>query len=104
MKDALRGDLPDEILYRRKMGFPVPLRDWFANQFNREMKVILYQLAARDIFKREKVIQLAEQFNLDSSSADTYLVWGLLNIEIWYSLFIDNATPADIKSEILKNP
>jgi len=103
LKDALRDDLPDEILYRRKMGFPVPLRDWFASHFNEKMKAILYKLAERDIFKREKVVQIVEQFNPNSSNADTYLVWGLLNIEIWYSLFFDNKTPTYIKSEILKN-
>lgn len=101
LKDALRDDLPSEILYRRKMGFPVPLRDWFAGHFNEQIKFILYRLAGRNIFKCEKVIQIADQFNSNSSNSDTYLIWGLLNIEIWYSLFIDNKTPIDIKSDIL---
>lgn len=33
LKKSLEGELPDDILYRRKMGFPVPLDEWFGSDF-----------------------------------------------------------------------
>src|SRR5262249_23324880 len=34
LRRAMRGKLPEEILRRRKMGFPVPLRRWLAGPFS----------------------------------------------------------------------
>ncbi len=32
LKEALRGILPDEVLFREKMGFGVPIDHWFRNE------------------------------------------------------------------------
>lgn len=36
MKRAMRGTLPDDILYRRKMGFVTPVSAWFRGPLSRE--------------------------------------------------------------------
>src|ERR1041384_5061185 len=33
LREAMKGILPDTILTRKKMGFPVPLGNWFRNEF-----------------------------------------------------------------------
>ena len=33
LREAMKGILPDEILTRSKMGFPVPVGNWFRNEF-----------------------------------------------------------------------
>ena len=100
LKNALREDLPDEILFRRKVGFPVPLKDWFSGKFNAQIRTIVSRLAGRNIFKREKLMEIVDNFGANSSNSDTYLIWGFINIEIWYSLFIEKLSKEDILSDL----
>jgi asparagine synthase (glutamine-hydrolysing) len=52
LKTAMEGLLPREIIYRRKRGFPLPIRDWFKDQlYGKVAEVILSDsLLSRDIF------------------------------------------------------
>ena len=57
LKEALKGILPDEILFREKMGFGVPIDRWFRN----ELKEMAYDTLLSDraiqrgYFKKEAV-------------------------------------------------
>ena len=88
VKRAVEDLLPHEIIYRKKMGFPTPLRQWF-----REKKCgpLFASLLDRKGF-------LAEYLNLDyvrdligrqRSGADdaTDRLWRLLNLHIWGNTF-----------------
>ena len=41
LKNSLEDELDEEILYRKKMGFPVPLDDWFSSEFSGYAKSII---------------------------------------------------------------
>jgi asparagine synthase (glutamine-hydrolysing) len=89
LKTTFADDLPADILNRRdKMGFPVPLADWFS----RELRDFI-----RDIFATQKNHQRpffdseAILANFDRGQRFSRKSWGLLNIEIWHQLFHDRA-------------
>jgi asparagine synthase (glutamine-hydrolysing) len=44
MKEALRGTLPDEILYRKKMGFVSPIGSWFRGPLLGEAQRVVARL------------------------------------------------------------
>ena len=46
-KKAFENKLPNEILYRKKVGFPVPLHNWFDGKFKKYAKTILLGSAAK---------------------------------------------------------
>lgn len=50
MKKALRGTLPDEILYRKKMGFVTPISAWFSGPLLGEAQRAATTLAQSGIF------------------------------------------------------
>ena len=57
LKEALKGILPDEVLFRNKMGFGVPIDHWFRNELkDMAYDVILSERAiARGYFKKEAI-------------------------------------------------
>lgn len=90
IKKAYRDTLPKKLLDRRdKMGFPVPLKEWYSGELNTFVRDIFSSQAARtrDFVNSDKV--------LDSLSSEVHFsrkTWGLLNLEIWHKLFHDRAS------------
>lgn len=59
-KKALERHLPSDVLYRRKMGFAVPVSSWLRGPLKQRMQraVLGPVLAGTGIFNREKLIKL----------------------------------------------
>lgn len=88
LKKAVAGLLPDDIIYRKKMGFPTPLRQWFRESSS---DALLATLIAPDAFilrwvHRQEVQSLIEHHRSGFHDA-TDRLWRLLNLEIWGGLF-----------------
>ncbi|MEJ2347451.1 MAG: amidotransferase 1, exosortase A system-associated [Gammaproteobacteria bacterium] len=81
-KRALKPYLSDDILYRRKMGFAVPLASWFRGPLRQKVRDALLgdTLAEAEIFDRQMLEKLVEQHQSgrrDYSAA----IWSLLMFE-----------------------
>ncbi|MCB1023745.1 MAG: asparagine synthase (glutamine-hydrolyzing), partial [Acidobacteria bacterium] len=65
LREAMKGILPDEILTRPKMGFPVPIGSWLRNDFRYLVDefVLSDRTLARGIFNADFVRDLAAKHN-----------------------------------------
>jgi asparagine synthase (glutamine-hydrolysing) len=82
LKKAMEAHLPNEIMYRPKMGFAVPLAQWFRGPLRQRMRdsVLGETLAGTGIFERkvlEKIIDDHQRGARDHSSP----LWTLLMFE-----------------------
>ena len=89
LKHAFKEILPDEIMYRKKMGFSVPLAEWFC----RELKDVSFSyLLSKDARLNHffKPRQLKEVWALHQSRKRNYatFLWSLLMFELWHREFI----------------
>lgn len=95
LRESMKGVLPDVILKRRKMGFPVPVGSWFRGQFRSVIDeyVLSERALGRGLFEPDylKRIVTAHQSGLENH-ADR--LWSLLNLEIWFRQFIDGESSA----------
>lgn len=91
LKESLRGILPDEILFRQKHGFSVPLGKWFSNELNDFAKDILLseKFRSRGIFNTKYVENLLK-WHSKSGMSHHHRIWALLCFEIWCRTFLDN--------------
>jgi asparagine synthase (glutamine-hydrolysing) len=89
LKEAMKGILPDEILHRPKMGFPVPVGSWFRHKFRHivEEYVLGERARTRGIFNPEFVRRLVAEHNAGVNHDER--IWQLVNFEIWQRQFID---------------
>jgi asparagine synthase (glutamine-hydrolysing) len=90
LRQAMRGLLPQEILTRPKMGFPVPVGDWLRNEFRHLVDefVIGERTLSRGIFEPDFVREIVRRHN-EGENHDERL-WFLLNFEIWQRQFLEN--------------
>jgi asparagine synthase (glutamine-hydrolysing) len=90
LREAVRGIIPDSILTRPKMGFPVPFAGWVRGPWNDMAREVLLDRRTRE---RGVINATAVSRLLDDHRAATRhggdAIWALLNLELWYRTFID---------------
>lgn len=94
LRESMKGVLPDQILSRSKMGFPVPIGRWFRGPFKSviDQYVLSDHALGRDIFEPDFVRRLV---SLHQSGEDhSERLWALLNFEIWLRQFFDGEKTA----------
>jgi asparagine synthase (glutamine-hydrolysing) len=89
LKRAVEDLLPREIVYRKKMGFPTPLRQWLMDS---RADALIAQLQDRDGLLAPYIDftylnGLLERHRSGLEDA-TDRIWRLLNLQIWGSIFI----------------
>jgi asparagine synthase (glutamine-hydrolysing) len=89
LRKAMRGILPESILTRSKMGFPVPLGNWFRNQHRHIIDdyVLSERTLARGYFNPDFVREMVAG-HLSGEKHDERL-WCLVNFEVWNRIFLD---------------
>tara|TARA_Y100001970_G_scaffold294355_1_gene451373 strand:- start:9190 stop:11199 length:2010 start_codon:yes stop_codon:yes gene_type:complete len=91
LKKAMEPYLPKEIIYRSKLGFGAPLREWLNLELREWINDNLSEdrIKSRGLFNPISVSKLLEdnfQGNIDAS----YTLLSLVCIEIWCKNFLDN--------------
>ncbi len=90
LREAMKGLLPESILNRPKMGFPVPFAEWTRNGWNGVVRDVLLDRRARErgIVDPPAVDSLLRRHAAGQTQGGDRL-WSLLNLELWYRTFID---------------
>jgi len=90
LKKALKNKLPDEILGRGKMGFGVPLNNWFRGELKDYSYEILLsdKCVKRGYFKREGLKSILDE-HCAGKLNNGARIWSLLFLELWHRMFID---------------
>lgn len=89
LREAMKGILPETILNRPKMGFPVPVGKWFRGEFRHLVDefVLSERSLDRNIFDAGFVRDLVRSHNTGEDHAQR--IWFLVNFEMWQRRFID---------------
>jgi asparagine synthase (glutamine-hydrolysing) len=93
LRRAVAGTVPTRVLFRRKMGFPVPLGAMFRNELRSYAEQVLLDRRAsqRGYFETELVRRfLAEHVQGLADHQD--VLWRLLILEEWHRQFVDAHT------------
>jgi asparagine synthase (glutamine-hydrolysing) len=89
LKQVFAQKLPNEIISRRdKMGFPVPLKEWFEHDLKDFAMDTFSTMAAKH---RPYINSKALLGNLGQEARFSRKTWGLLSMELWYQQFHDKA-------------
>lgn len=90
LRQSMKGVLPEQILTRPKMGFPVPVGAWFRGAYAKVLDeyVLSSRAIERGIFNAETVRTLVDQHQRGAANHSERL-WSLVNLEMWFRRFID---------------
>ena len=90
LREAMRGVLPERILSRPKMGFPVPFAQWTRGAWSSVAEDVLLDRRTHErglVNTRAVAALLRDHRKHRRNGSDA--IWALLNLELWYRTFID---------------
>lgn len=89
LREAMKGILPESILNRPKMGFPVPVGKWFRGEYKHLVNEFILGDRAlnRGIFEPTAIREIVRRHDAGEDHAQR--MWFLLNFEMWHRRFID---------------
>ena len=89
-KQAMKGIVPDEILYRKKQGFGVPIQRWINNELNTRMREVVlgHSGLSGNYFDRNYVELLFDEHARNRRDHSQQL-WSLFILELWRQSYAD---------------
>jgi asparagine synthase (glutamine-hydrolysing) len=82
--------VPKEVVYRRKMGFGVPIGKWFRSEMKDFLKEVLVSERSlkRGIIRPEAIERYVAR-HIAGENDYSFQLWSLLMLELWFREFID---------------
>jgi asparagine synthase (glutamine-hydrolysing) len=82
--------VPPEVIYRKKMGFGVPVTHWFRGELKEFLRenLLSERFAGRNLFKQDVVARLVDE-HTSAQRDHVWQLWTLLMLELWFQKFID---------------
>jgi asparagine synthase (glutamine-hydrolysing) len=92
LKNAYKGVIPDRVLFRKKVGFPVPLNEWFGGNFNSYAKKILLSESAknRSLYNIDNIQKWLNSDRLSIDHGFAMKIWMLINLELFNKKYFDD--------------
>ena len=90
LKKAMEGIVPEEILYREKQGFGMPIEEWINNQLRERIVDDLQSARAleRGYFEKSYIRTLLDEHSVGRRD-HSWALWTLWMLELWHRRFID---------------
>jgi asparagine synthase (glutamine-hydrolysing) len=88
LRCALRGIVPDAVLWRRKLGFPVPIRHWLRDEIYPWARDLVRASGADHLVDLAAVQEMLDAHR--SGPVDhSRRIWALLVFLIWHGIFVE---------------
>ncbi|WP_413487667.1 asparagine synthase (glutamine-hydrolyzing) [Carnobacterium divergens] len=88
LRKAAESFVPDNVLYRKKLGFPVPIRHWLKDEMNEWAKGIIRESATDHLINKQYVLQLLED-HCAGKADNSRKIWTVLTFMVWYKVYIE---------------
>ncbi len=99
-KQAMRGILPDRVLYKKKHGFGVPLGHWMLrdSKLNSLMQDVFHDSRTRQrgYFRPEFFDRIAQLHSREHPAFYGEIVWYVLSLELWHRSHLESARKEDL--------
>ncbi len=89
LKEALKPILPTDILYRKKMGFSVPLAHWLRYEIKElsQQALLNPHSGLANFFNTQNIHTLWDQHQ-SSKQDHSHMLWSLLMFELWFQRYM----------------
>ncbi len=103
LRQSMKGILPEAVLSRSKMGFPVPVGKWFRGAYSKvvEEYILSERVMNRGLFNPDFLRDLVNRHQTGGENHSERL-WALVNFEIWQRQFFDGEQVSNRKDSELE--
>ncbi|WP_377889981.1 asparagine synthase (glutamine-hydrolyzing) [Alkalihalobacillus sp. R86527] len=88
LRKAARGIVPDHVLDRKKLGFPVPIRHWLRNELYDWAKQLIH-VSETDYLIDKKVVSDLLEAHVQKKGDYSRKIWTVLVFMLWHQIFVE---------------
>jgi asparagine synthase (glutamine-hydrolysing) len=88
LRKAAEGVVPEHVLTRKKLGFPVPIRHWLKNEMNDWAKTLIKESNTDHLINKKYVLQLLEDHCQDKAD-NSRKIWTVLVFMLWHDIYVE---------------
>ncbi|MBL5893147.1 asparagine synthase (glutamine-hydrolyzing) [Heyndrickxia sporothermodurans] len=88
LRKAAEGVVPDHVLTRKKLGFPVPIRHWLKDEMHDWAKQIIHESGTDHIINKHYVLNLLEE-HCQGKMDHSRKIWTVLIFMIWHAVYLE---------------
>ncbi|WP_270344331.1 asparagine synthase (glutamine-hydrolyzing) [Bacillus mobilis] len=98
LREAVRGIVPDHVLDRKKLGFPVPIRHWLKDEMHNWAVNIIKESETQHLIDKQYVLNLLEAHCTDKGDYSRK-IWTVLAFMVWHQVYIEHKYDTDLFRE-----
>ncbi|MCC2363263.1 asparagine synthase (glutamine-hydrolyzing) [Bacillus cereus] len=98
LREAVRGIVPDHVLDRKKLGFPVPIRHWLKDEMYDWALNIIKESKTEHLIDKKYVLNLLEAHCTDKGD-HSRKIWTVLTFMVWHQIYIEHTYDTNLFSE-----
>ncbi|WP_163527884.1 asparagine synthase (glutamine-hydrolyzing) [Halobacillus ihumii] len=88
LRKASRGIVPDHVLDRKKLGFPVPIRHWLRNELYDWAKKLIVTSETDHLIHKSVVLDLLEA-HVQQKGDYSRKIWTVLVFMLWHQIYVE---------------
>ncbi|MDN3018153.1 asparagine synthase (glutamine-hydrolyzing) [Paenibacillus sp. BSR1-1] len=89
LRKAAEGVVPEHVLNRKKLGFPVPIRHWLKNEMNDWAKNIIRESNTDHLINKQFVLRLLED-HCQGKADNSRKIWTVLMFMVWHQVYVED--------------
>ncbi|MFT8318000.1 MAG: asparagine synthase (glutamine-hydrolyzing) [Sporolactobacillus sp.] len=99
-REAMRGIVPDSILFRKKLGFPVPIRVWLKDELYDWARNIIHDSETDRYINKSYALKLLDDHRAGQVD-NSRKIWALLTFMLWHQIYIEKSLSVE-KQEMVQ--
>ncbi|WP_163971517.1 asparagine synthase (glutamine-hydrolyzing) [Oceanobacillus halotolerans] len=88
LREASRGIIPDHVLDRKKLGFPVPIRHWLKNELNSWAKNLIQESQTNHLLHKNYILSLLDA-HCQGKGDYSRKIWTVLMFMLWHQIYVE---------------
>lgn len=100
LRKAAEGIVPEHVLSRKKLGFPVPIRHWLKNEMNEWAKTIIRESNTDHLINKSYVLNLLED-HCQGKADNSRKIWTVLIFMVWHQVYVEGKYSFSGQKELL---
>lgn len=88
LREAAKGIVPDHVLHRKKLGFPVPIRHWLKDEMYAWATKLIAESQTDYLLKKDYVFRLLDE-HAKGHRDYSRKIWTVLMFMLWHQIFIE---------------
>ncbi|MCL6617266.1 MAG: asparagine synthase C-terminal domain-containing protein, partial [Anoxybacillus ayderensis] len=88
LRKEAEGIVPDHVLHRKKLGFPVPTRHWLKDEIYDWAKRTIKESETDHLFHKDVLYRLLEEHRQNKAD-HSRKIWTVLTFMVWHQVYVE---------------